>query len=70
MRLKMKYQILLTQLLKLLFNVKINEVKDEIPNITNLATASVHTAVENKMSSVSNLFRKLTITYKLRSNWS
>ena len=47
-----------------------NEAKDEIPNINNLATSSVHTAVENKMSSVSNLVKKLTITYELMSNWS
>ena len=32
-------------------NAKINEVKCEIPNITNLATTSSLTAVENKIPS-------------------
>ena len=32
-----------------------------MPNITNLATNTVLTAVENKMSNVSNLVKKLTI---------
>ena len=32
-------------------NAKINEVKYEIPNITNLATTSSLTAVENKIPS-------------------
>ena len=45
-------------------NAKINEIKGEIPNITNLATTSVLTAVENKIPSVSNLVKKLTITQK------
>ena len=45
-------------------NAKINEIKGEIPNITNLATTSVLTAVENKILSVSNLVKKLTITQK------
>ena len=39
-----------------------NEVKGEIPNITNLATISALTAVENKIPSVSNLVKNLIIT--------
>ena len=39
-------------------NAKINEVKDEIPNINNLATSSSLTAVENKKRSASNLVKK------------
>ena len=39
-------------------NAKINEVKDEMPNINNLATSSSLTAVENKKHSVSNLVKK------------
>ena len=46
-------------------NAKINEVKGELPNITNLATTSALTVVENKMPSVSNLVKKLTIKQKL-----
>ena len=36
-------------------NPKINEVKDEVPSITNLATTTALTAVENKIPSASNL---------------
>ena len=42
-----------------------NEVKKKIPNINNSATTAALTAVENKISSVSNLDKKLTITQKL-----
>ena len=42
-----------------------NEVKKKIPNINNLATTAALTAVENKISSVSNLDKKLPITQKL-----
>ena len=41
-------------------NAKINEVKGEIPNDTKLATAG-----ENKIPSVGNSVKKLTITDKL-----
>ena len=44
---------------------KINEVKGQIPKITNLATTSALTAVENKIPSVSNLVKKMTITQTL-----
>ena len=40
-------------------NTKINEVKGEISNITNLATTSALTAVENKISNFSNLAKKV-----------
>ena len=45
-------------------NAKINEFKDKIFNITNLVSTTVLTSVENKMSNVSNLIKKLTITQK------
>ena len=44
--LKIKYLILATNKT---YNAKINEVKNKIPNITNLATTTVLTAVENKV---------------------
>ena len=40
-------------------NAKINEVKGEIPNITNLGTVTALTA------DISNLIKKLTMTQKL-----
>ena len=54
---KIKYLPLLTSL-----NAKINEVKGEIPVITNLATNTGLTAVENEIPDVSNLVKKVTIT--------
>ena len=42
-----------------------NEVKSKISSITNLATNTPLTAVENKIPSVSNLVKKLTITKTL-----
>ena len=36
-----------------------------MPSITNLATITALTAVENKIPSVSNLVKKLTITPKI-----
>ena len=36
-----------------------------MPSITNLATTTALTAVENKIPSVSNLVKKLTITQKI-----
>ena len=46
-------------------NPTINEVKGEIPSITNLVTETALYAAENKIPSVSNLVKKLTITQKL-----
>ena len=40
---------------KTILNAKINEIKGEIPSITNLATTTALTAVENKIPIVSNL---------------
>ena len=41
-------------------------MKNEIPNITNLATSTTLTAVKNKIFDVSNLVKKnLNITQKL-----
>ena len=39
-------------------NAKINEVKGELTNITNLATTTALTAVKNKIPNVSNLVKK------------
>ena len=44
-------------------NAKINEVKNKIPNISSLATATALT--ENKIPNVSNLVKKLTMTQKI-----
>ena len=41
--------------IKTTLNAKINQVNSEIPNITNLATSTDLTAVENKIPKVSNL---------------
>ena len=46
-------------------NAKINDVKKEIPGITNFATTATLTAVENKITNVRNLVKKLTITQKV-----
>ena len=35
-----------------------NEVKNEIPSVTGLATTSALTTVENKIPSISNLVKK------------
>ena len=46
-------------------NAKINEVKNKIPNINNLATFTAHTANENKMPNVINLVRKADCNTKI-----
>ena len=46
-------------------NTKINEVKTEIPSITDLATTSALTAVENKIPSISSLVKKQIMIQKL-----
>ena len=46
-------------------NTKINEVKNEIPSITGLATTSALTTVENKIPSISNLVKKQIMIQKL-----
>ena len=37
------------------YNTKITELKNKIPDISNLATKTALTAIENKIPSVSNL---------------
>ena len=43
---------------KTILNAKINEFKGGIPNITNLGSKIAVNAVENKISSISNLVKK------------
>ena len=43
---------------KTTLKAEINEVKGEIPNITDLATISVLTGVEHEIPSASNLVKK------------
>ena len=50
---------------KNIINTKINEVKNEIPSISNLATTSALTSVENKIPSVSNLVKKTDYNAKV-----
>ena len=47
------------------FNAKINEVKNKIPNITNLATTTALIAVENIIPNVSNLVKKTDYDTKI-----
>ena len=46
------------------FNAKINEVKREIPSITNLAPTAALTTVENEITNVSNLVKKNWLQHK------
>ena len=48
-------------------NATINEIRKKLPNITNLGTTSTtaSTAVEDKIPSVSDLLKKLTVTQSL-----
>ena len=39
------------------YNAKIENIEDKLPNITNLATNTTLTAVENKIPNFSNLYR-------------
>ena len=55
--LKIKYMILLVATNAPLY-AEINEVEDEIPNLTNLATSTALTAVENKIPNICNLVKK------------
>ena len=45
-----------------MYNSKIKNIEDKITDITNLATATDLTAVENKVANVSSLAKKLAIT--------
>ena len=51
--------------IKTILNTKINEVKNEIPSITGLATTSALTAVENKIPDTSNLVKKTDYNTKV-----
>ena len=62
--LKIKYLILQNLAAKTTLNAKINEVKGEMPRITNLAITTVLSAVENKIPNVSNLVKKNWLQYK------
>ena len=43
----------------------IKNIEDKVPDITNLATNTALTAVEDKISYVNNLVKKLTIIQEL-----
>ena len=60
---KIKYLILLIPDTTL--NGKIDEVKAEIPSITDLATTTALTAVENKIPDISNLVKKTDYNTKV-----
>ena len=47
------------------YNAKIKNIENKIPSITNLATTTIRTAVENKRPNASNLIKKLTIPQEL-----
>ena len=51
---------------KAFLNAKINEVKWEIPSITNLATTAALTAVKNKIPDISNLVKNTNCNYYFR----
>ena len=48
------------------YNTKIIEIEGKIPDVSKLVIKTVLTTVENKIPSVSNLFKKHTITLKLQ----
>ena len=50
---KIKYIISLTQSASTTLKAKVNEVKGEIPSVTNLATTAALTAIKNKTPNVS-----------------
>ena len=47
------------------YNANIKNIENKIPDITNVATTTALTAVENKASNVSKLVKKTTITHEL-----
>ena len=51
---------------KTTLNVKISEVKSEITSITNLGTQNALNPAENKIPSVNNLVKNVTITQKFK----
>ena len=44
---------------------KLNELENEIPDVSNLATKTALTAIENKIPHVSNLVKKTDYTTKV-----
>ena len=50
---------------KTILNTKINEVKNEIPNITGLVITSASTAAENNIPSIGNLVKKTNYNTKI-----
>ena len=64
-RLKAKYLLLRNLTAEAALNAEINEVKGNIPSITNLATSTALTAIENKIPSVSNLVIKTDYNTKI-----
>ena len=53
-----KYVILVDLLKKTDYNTKITKIESRTPSISGLATITALTAVENKISDVSNQFKK------------
>ena len=65
MNLKQKLLLIITNLATTTaLKTKVNEVKNKIPNITNLGTTTALNAAENKIPNVGNLIKK-AITQKL-----
>ena len=63
MKLKTSITILATNAF---LNTKINEVKSEIPSITDLTTTAAITAIENKILNVSDLVEKADIDAEIK----
>ena len=63
MKLKTSITILATNAF---LNTKINEVKSEIPSITDLTTTAAITAIENKIPNVSDLVEKADIDAEIK----
>ena len=55
-----KYVILVDLLKKTDYNTKITKIESRTPSISGLATITALTAIENKISDVSNQFKKKT----------
>ena len=59
-----KYLTLEDLLRKTDYNAKITEIEGKIPSISGLGISAALTAVENKISNVSNLVKKQIMTQK------
>ena len=64
-KLKINCYTLLTQLLPANLNAKINEIKNEVPRFSSLATTTALNAVENKIPDVSTLAKKAEYNTKI-----